>query len=92
MGLDMRRVDHQPIRCVAVGRQFGEDAVEHARPVPPNEAVVDRLGWSVGRRHIPPPQTAADHEKDAAQHTPVIHPRNPVRKWKIGLDPAHLRL
>jgi hypothetical protein len=42
-------------------------------------------------RRIAPAQTVPDDENDAADHTPVINPRNPVRQRKIRFDPAHLR-
>eukprot|EP01012_Entosiphon_sulcatum_P040900 TRINITY_DN54639_c0_g1_i1.p1 TRINITY_DN54639_c0_g1~~TRINITY_DN54639_c0_g1_i1.p1 ORF type:complete len:107 (-),score=4.23 TRINITY_DN54639_c0_g1_i1:84-404(-) len=61
-------------------------------PAPADEAIVDRLGWPIGRRRIAPAQAVADHEQDAAQHSPVIDPRNPVRQRKIRFDPAHLRI
>jgi hypothetical protein len=37
-------------------------------------------------------QTAPDDKIDAADHPPVINPRNSVRQRKIRFDPAHPRL
>ena len=92
MRLEMRGVDHQAIRTVAIARQFGKDPVEYAEPAPADEAVVDRLRRPVRRRHIAPSQAVADYEQDAAQHTPIVDPRNSVRQREIRLDPTHLRL
>ena len=39
----MRSIDHQPIRLAALGRQLGEDAIEHSQAAPADEPVVDRL-------------------------------------------------
>jgi len=43
MRLEVGRVDHQPVRLAALGRERREDAVEHAHPASAEEAVVDRL-------------------------------------------------
>jgi hypothetical protein len=88
----MGRIDHQLIRLACLGRQCCEDFVEHAQPAPADEAVVDRLGRTIVRRRITPPQAVADHEDDAADDPAVIDPRNPVRQREIGLNSAHLRL
>ena len=58
----------------------------------PDKAVVDRLVRTIGSRRITPAQAVPDHEDDATHNPPVIDPRDTVRQWKIGLDPAHLRL
>lgn len=88
----MGRVDHQPIGFTALGGELGEDAVEHAQAAPPDKAVVDRLVRTIGSRRITPAQAAPDHEDDATHNPPIIDPRDTVRQWEIGLDPAHLRL
>lgn len=59
MSLEVRGLDHQPIRAVALGRQFGEDPVGYAEPAPADEAVVDRLGWPVGGGRVAPAHTVA---------------------------------
>lgn len=59
-----RRIDHRTIRCVAVGRKFGENSVQHAEPAPADGAVLNRLVWSVSRRRVGPPQAVADHEQE----------------------------
>jgi hypothetical protein len=92
MGFEVGGVDHQPLRLRALARQLREDAIEHAQPAPPHEAVVDRLVRAVGRRRIPPTQTVPDYEDDSRDHLAVIHTGNPMRQRKIRLDPAHLRL
>ena len=60
MRLEMCRIDHQPVCAVAAGRQRDEDPVEHAKPAPTDEAIIDRLGWPVRRRRVAPPQAIAD--------------------------------
>lgn len=92
MRLQMGRVDHQPLRRAALARQFGEDVVEHAKPAPAHEPVVDGLVRTILTRRIAPAQPIPDDKDNAADHPPVINPRNPMRQWKIGFDPAHLRL
>ena len=74
MRLQVRGIDHQPIRLAALGRQLGKDAVEHAQLAPADEAVVDRLVWPIGRRRIPSAQAVLQHEDDPRDHTPVINP------------------
>jgi len=59
MRLEVGGVDHQPRRLGAFARQFGEYPVEHAKPAPADEAVVDRLVRTVGLRRIAPAQAAA---------------------------------
>ena len=89
---EMGGIDHQPVRLSALGREFSEDAVEHAQAAPADEAIIDRLVRTVGGRRITPAQAVPDHEDDAAQDPPVIDPRDAVRQWEIRLNPAHLRL
>jgi len=43
MRLQMQRVDHDAFGLWAVAREGREDAVEDAKPAPPDEAVVKRL-------------------------------------------------
>ena len=57
-------------------------SVEDAEPAPTDEAVVDGFVRAVVLRCITPTQTVADDKDNTAQHTPVINPRNPVRKRK----------
>jgi hypothetical protein len=42
-------------------------------------------------RRVAPAQSVPDHEHNSADDAAVIHPRDPVWKRKIALDPAHLR-
>jgi hypothetical protein len=44
--------DHQPIWISALGRELGEDSVEHAHAAPANEPVVDRLVRAATGRRI----------------------------------------
>jgi len=88
----MRGVDHDPLRLGAVARQRGENLVEHAQPAPADEAVVDCLVRAIVARRVPPAQSVPDHKHDRADDAAVIHTGDPVRKRKIALDPAHLRL
>ena len=92
MRLEVGGVDHQPVGLAALGRQLGEDPVEHAEAAPANEPVIDRLVRPVAGRCIAPAQPVPDHENDPTHDPPIIDPRNAVRQGKIRLDPAHLRL
>src|SRR3546814_1993115 len=71
MRLEMGRVDHQLVGLPALGRKGGEDLVEHAKPAPPDEAVIDRFGRSIVSGRIAPPQTVPDHEDNtrSEEHT-----------------------
>lgn len=90
MRLQMGRIDHQIVRFSALRSQFDQDAVEHTQPAPADKAVVDGLVGTVSSRRIPPAKAIPDHEQDAAQHPPIIHPWHPVRQRKERLDPTHL--
>ena len=46
--LEVDRVDHQPVGITSVGRQLGEDPVEHAQAAPAENAVVDRPERAIG--------------------------------------------
>lgn len=92
MRLEMGGIDHQLIGLTALGRQLGEDPVEHAQTATANERVVDRLVRTVAGRCITPAQPVPDTEDDAAHDAPVIDPWNAVRQREIRLGPAHLRL
>jgi hypothetical protein len=61
MRLEVRGIDHQPVRGVAARRQFGEDPVEHTEPAPAGEAVVDRLVRLAGRRRVAPSNRGINH-------------------------------
>src|SRR5471030_146355 len=91
MGLQMRGVDHDPLRLAALARQFGENLVEHAQTAPADEPIVDRLVRTVFPRRVTPAESVLNHKYDGANDPTVIHPRDAVREWKITLDPAHLR-
>lgn len=92
MRLEVCGVDHQLAGLAAFGRQGGEDLVEYTQPAPPDEAVIDRLVWSIVFGGVAPPQAVPDHENNAADYPSVIHAGNPMGKWKIRLNPAHLCL
>src|SRR3546814_5322409 len=82
---DLGRIDHQLIRLTALCRKAREDLVEYTQPAPADEAVVDRLWWTVFRRRIAPPQAVPDHEDDTADDPAVIDPRHAVRQWEMRL-------
>jgi len=56
MRLQMRGVDHDPLRPGAFARKFGEDRVEHAQPAPADEPVIDRLVRAI----LPPARHASE--------------------------------
>src|ERR1700683_56421 len=86
----MRGVDHDPLQLAALARQFGENLVEHAQAAPANEPIVDRLVRDILARRVAPAQPVLDHKHDGADDPPVVHPRDPMRKRKIPLNPTHL--
>ena len=92
MRLEMGRIDHQPGWFAGLACQFSEDFVEDAEAAPAHEPIVDGLVRTVLTRRIAPAQTVSDDEDDAADHPPVINPRDPMRQRKIGFNTAHLRL
>src|SRR5208283_1351367 len=73
MRLQMGGVDHQPVGFARLARKLGKNLVEHAKPAPPHEPVVDRLVRPVVARCITPAQTVADHKNNPADHPPVIY-------------------
>jgi hypothetical protein len=70
---------------------FREDPVEHAHAAPAHETVVDRRVRAVACGRVAPAQPVLDDEDDRAHDPPIVDPRDPVRQWEIGFDPAHLR-
>ena len=74
--LDRRGTDQHFSRRAASRRQ----GMEHFRPDalgrPTNKAVVERLLRTVDRRRIGPAAARLQNMHDAADHTPVIDPRN----------------
>jgi hypothetical protein len=92
MGLEMRRVDHQPLRLSRLGRHGSEDPVEHAKPVLAHEAIIDRLVLAVFLWRVASAQTIPDDEHNAANDAPIIDPGNAMRQGKARFDATHLRL
>src|SRR3984957_20417518 len=86
----MRGVDHDPLRFAALGRQFGENLVEHAEAAPANKPIVDCLVRAIVARSVAPTQPVLDHKDDRADDPPIVHPLNPMREWKIPFNPTHL--
>lgn len=90
MSLQVGGVDHQCIGLAALGRQSGEDLVEHPKPAPADEAIVDRLVRAIVLGRVAPSQAVSDHKDDPADHPAVVDPRNPMGQREIGLNPPHL--
>lgn len=90
--LQMRAVDHDPIRLRAFARERHEDAVEDSKTAPAHEPVVQRLVRAVALRSILPLQPVPEHVDDPAHHPPVIHPPNTMRQRKERRYPRHLTL
>src|SRR6202451_3234941 len=74
MGLQMRGVDHDPLRLAALAGQFGENLVEHAQAAPAHEPIVDCLVRAIVGRSIAPAQPVLDHKHDRADDPPVLKP------------------
>ena len=79
----MRRVDHQLVGLAAPGAERGEDAVEHAKPTPADEPVVDRFVRTTVLQRVSPAQAVADNKDDPTDHPTIIDPRHPVRQRKM---------
>jgi hypothetical protein len=75
LGFEVGGVDHQLLRLVALGRQFGEDLVEHVQPAPADESVVDRVDRAIVRWRTSPPKAIPDHGLDPRERPPIIHSR-----------------
>ena len=86
MRLEMVRVDHRLVGLAAFGRKSREDLVEYAKPAPPDEAVIDRLGRSIVSGHNAPPQAIPDHEDNTTDDPTIIDPWHAVRQREIRLD------
>ena len=91
-GLQVGGIDHQLIRPPALGRQRRKNEVEHARPAPADEAIVDRLVRAIVLRCVAPAQPVADHKDGPADHPSIVDPRHTVRQRKVRFNPALLRL
>src|SRR6202453_4789447 len=74
MRLQMRGVDHDPLRLAALAGQFGENLVEHAQAAPAHEPIVDCLVRAIVGRSIAPAQPVLDHKHDRADDPPVLQP------------------
>ena len=92
MGLEVRCINHDPIRLASAASQFGEYPVEHPEPAPTHEPIVDRLMRSIALGGIAPHQPVLDDVNDARDNAAVVDPRNTMRKREKRFDPAHLRL
>lgn len=79
----MGRVDHDTLRLGAIVAERHEDLVEHPKPAPAHEAVVERLVRPIGLGRILPLQAVADHIDNPAYHTPVIDTRHPMGQRKM---------
>jgi hypothetical protein len=80
------------VAVIGIAPKLGKNLVEHAKPAPPHEPVVNRLVRPVVARRITSAQSVADHKNDPANHPPVIYSWHSVRQWKIRRNPPHLRL
>ena len=92
MGLEMRRVDHAPLRLRPLSGETGEDAVKDAEPAPADEAVIERFVRAIVLGRVFPLQAVADDVDNAAHHTPVIDPRHAMLELKMRRYPRHLAL
>src|SRR6202167_1777587 len=74
MRLQMRGVDHDPLRLAALAGQFGENLVEHAQAARAHDPIVDCLVRAIVGRSIAPAQPVLDHKHDRADDPPVVKP------------------
>lgn len=80
----------QPRWLALLGGQGSEDAREHGRPAPVDEALVERLVRPTSRRRIAPLQAMADNLDDSSQHAAVVHPWDAMREHGIRRQTLHL--
>ena len=85
MRLEVSGVDHQPVGLAALGRQACEDPVEHAKPAPADEPVVDRLVRAILGRGVSPAQAVPDDKYDPADDPAVIDPAAPSTTVALNL-------
>ena len=74
-------------------RERLEDASPDAPDRPPDLSVVQRLRRAVLAQRMPPRTTRPQHLHDAADHTPVVHPRRAAcLRWQKRRKAPNLRL
>ena len=54
MGLEVRGINHKPVRDICFTRQFSKNPVEDAKAAPADKPVIDRLGRAVVLWRITP--------------------------------------
>lgn len=69
------RIQQKPNRWADAGGERREEAPSDALDRPADGAVVERLRSTVLPRRLQPGSTRPPHLDDAADHTPIIHPR-----------------
>ncbi len=90
MRLEVSGINHDRVRLPGLARQFGKDAVKHAKTAPADEPVVDGLVRTLAFGCIAPHQPMLDNVNDTRHDPPVINSRDTMRKREKRLDPAHL--
>jgi hypothetical protein len=75
MRLGVGRIQHHLDGRAASGRERLDDAPPQTLHRPADMAIVQRLWRTVLARCVPPGATRAQTMHDAADHTPVVHPR-----------------
>lgn len=91
MSLDGRGVDQHFGRWAARRRQSVEDVRPDTFRSPAHKSVVERLPRTIDRRRIGPAATRFEHMHDAADHPPVINPRDTPRiRWQQRRKPPKL--
>src|SRR5271168_1685470 len=86
----MCRIDHNPVWLSRLLCQRREYLVEHTKPTPADEAIIECLVRAIIFGRVAPAQAVADDMNDAADHPTVVYSPNPVRQRKIRLDQSHL--
>ncbi|KQV33404.1 hypothetical protein ASE37_17660 [Rhizobium sp. Root268] len=85
-------VDHDALGPGTFTGQCREDAVEHTKAAPANEAVVKRLVRPLILGCILLLKAILDDIDDAADETAIINSGNTMRQGKMRRDPSHLAL
>jgi hypothetical protein len=56
MSLEMGRVDHHDLACLALGGQERKNLIENSYPAPPDKAVIQGFGRAIARWSVAPQQ------------------------------------
>ena len=73
MRLEMRGVDHNPLRFGPVACKGCENTIKYAHAAPADEAIIEGLVRTILFRRVFPLQAVADYINNSADNPPVIY-------------------